>query len=131
MSHFTKIKTAMRDREALAAALRDLYPNAIVNVRDRLTLSGYRGRTETAEVAVRTVGAFGTDIGYARQPDGTLARVADDYTERHEEHQEAARRLPQRYAYHQTINEARRLGFRIMNETTTTIAAPLVQRAGR
>lgn len=126
MSHFTTIKTQMQDREALAAALRDVFPGAIVDVADSLTITGYRMQKVDGEVAVRGVGAYRTDIGFARNPDGTLSRIMDAYTAR--QRAEQLGRIPQRYSYHSTVQQARRLGFAVTNEQA--IAAPAVQRVG-
>lgn len=127
MSHYTTIKTTMRDREILAVALRDLYPDAIVDVRDKLTISGYGGRLADAQVAVRKVGLYGEDIGFAAADDGTLSMIVDSGT--NHRHAETLRRLPQRYSYHSTTTQARRLGFAVTNEQT--IAAPAVATVGR
>ena len=50
MSHFSTVKTELRDRESLLAALRDLgqEPSA-----GEQPVRGYRGQTVTADLAAR------------------------------------------------------------------------------
>jgi hypothetical protein len=79
MSHFTRMRTALRDADLLAAALREVgYAN--VEVHDSAQkVRGWGGQTRKAEVIVRTRNAGGAmaDIGFARQPDGTFAAILD------------------------------------------------------
>jgi CheY-like chemotaxis protein len=80
MSHFTRVRTTLRDRDTLAAALRACgYP--VVEVHDSpQRLSGWGSATAQAEVIVRRAdipGAAIGDFGFARQPDGSYAVVID------------------------------------------------------
>jgi Protein of unknown function (DUF1257) len=86
MSHFTRVRTSLRDAEVLAAALRRL-GFAHVEVHEQpQTLYGYRGdaRPERAEVVVRRqfIGTASNDLGFARQPDGTLEAIISAYDRR-------------------------------------------------
>jgi len=80
MSHFTRVRTTLRDRDTLAAALRASgYP--VVEAHDSpQRLSGWGSQTAQAEVIVRRAHipgpAYG-DFGFARQKDGTYAVVID------------------------------------------------------
>jgi 3-deoxy-D-arabino-heptulosonate 7-phosphate (DAHP) synthase len=81
MSHFTRMRTALRDPRILARALGEL-GFATVGVHDTpQRLHGYWGRLggESAEVVIRKDDASGAsaDIGFARQPDGSFAIVLD------------------------------------------------------
>lgn len=83
MSHFTRIRTRLRDPEILAAALREVgHPHVEVHDQPQ-TLYGYRGdaRPEKAEVIVRRkhIGAASNDIGFARQPDGSFEAIISEY----------------------------------------------------
>jgi hypothetical protein len=61
MSHFSSVKTELRDRQALVEALTDLgHPPAPESCQVR----GYRGQTVTADVAVPQ--PHGADIGFRR-----------------------------------------------------------------
>ena len=59
MSHFSTVKTELRDRDALLAALGDLGHDPR---QGSLSVRGYRGQTQTAELAVAQ--ANGADIGF-------------------------------------------------------------------
>jgi hypothetical protein len=80
MSHFTRVRTTLRDRDMLAAALRASgYP--VVEVHDSpQRLSGWGSQAAQAEVIVRRAhipGHVYGDFGFARQADGTYAVVID------------------------------------------------------
>ncbi len=76
MSHFTKIKTLIREQERLCEALRELHHQ--FRQGENLVVRGDRGNTQTAQVVVNTGCSY--DIGYQRQGDGTYEAVADwDY----------------------------------------------------
>jgi hypothetical protein len=83
LSHFTRIRTRLRDPGILAAALREVgHPDVEVHDQPQ-TLYGYRGdaRPEKAEVIVRRkhIGAASNDIGFARQPDGSFEAIISEY----------------------------------------------------
>ena len=73
MSQFTTVKTVIRDRETLCAALRQLHHT--FREGEQLSVRGYQGLTERAEVVVETGCAY--DIGFRRETDQTYAAVAD------------------------------------------------------
>lgn len=86
MSHFTRVRTALRDPRLLADALRAVgYPQAEVHDQPQV-LYGYRGdaRPERAEVVVRRkhVGSASNDIGFARQADGTFEAIISEFDRR-------------------------------------------------
>lgn len=81
MSHFTRVRTTLRDASTLAAALRAVgYPEVEVHDRPQ-RLHGWGSQSAQAEVVVRRAHipghAFG-DFGFARQPDGAFDIVIDD-----------------------------------------------------
>ena len=63
MSHFVKIRTQIREREHLVAALRDLHHQ--FQEGENLVVRGYAGNRERAEVVVSTGSEY--DIGFRRQ----------------------------------------------------------------
>jgi hypothetical protein len=73
MSHFTTLKTVVRDRDVLCEALRFLHHE--FRVGENLSVRGYQGQTESAEIVVQTGCAY--DIGFRREPDQTYGAVAD------------------------------------------------------
>jgi hypothetical protein len=81
MSHFTRLRTALRDPRVLARALGEL-GFARVEVHDTpQPLHGYWGQTgaEAAEVVIRRkdARAASADIGFALQRDGSYAAILD------------------------------------------------------
>ena len=73
MSHFTKVKTVIRERELLCDALRQLHHQ--FQEGEGLTVRGYSGNRETAQVVVNTGSAY--DIGFQQQSDQTFTCCAD------------------------------------------------------
>jgi hypothetical protein len=73
MSHFTKVKTVIRDQVVLCEALRQLHHQ--FREGENLTVRGYQGGTQTAQVVLNT--GCNYDIGFQRQADQTFDAVAD------------------------------------------------------
>jgi len=73
MSHFTQVKTVIRDQAVLEEALRQL--NYGFETGEELPIRGYEGNTELGQVVVDTGSTF--DIGFQRQGDGTYQLCAD------------------------------------------------------
>ena len=65
MSHFLRIRTQLREREHLVAALRDLHHQ--YQEGENLLVRGYRGNQERAEVVVNTGSQY--DIGFQHKAD--------------------------------------------------------------
>ena len=118
MSHFTTIKTVIRDRETLCEALRSLHYE--FRVGENLSVRGYQGRTERAEVVAKTGCAY--DIGFQRQADQTFGAVADwDWGIKREAQAEFQRetflqRVNQAYARCGVIQQAKIHGYIIEEE---------------
>ena len=75
MSHWTKMKTTMKNKEALVAALKKMYPEH--EIVENTQCRGYMGNKEKCEIVVKGMtGAY--DIGY-KLKDGTYEQVADWY----------------------------------------------------
>ena len=90
MSHFTEIRTKIKDKQALLAALKAMKwrgchgrePN--IEVHDTPQhLYGYRGdrRSDKAEIIIRRgdVGSSSNDMGFTKQADGTYKAIISDY----------------------------------------------------
>jgi len=73
MSHFTTIKTVIRERELLCDTLRHLHHE--FREGERLLIRGYQGNQAHGEVVVNTGSEY--DIGFQRQQDETFAVCAD------------------------------------------------------
>ena len=80
MSHFTRMRTTLRDPQVLAAALKAVgYPQVEVHDGPR-QLRGWGGGTAMAEVIVRREHISGSvigDFGFARGADGKFELVID------------------------------------------------------
>ena len=113
MSHFSQIKTKLRNLSSLEAALTDIGADWKAGPQP---VRGYQGQTRTADLVIEQENGYDvgfslnsetleyelvTDLQYWRQPwsvDGFLNRVN------------------QRYAYHTVLNETSRKGFQIAEQ---------------
>ena len=81
MSHYTRVRTTLRDAEVLAEALKEV-GFAEVEINDTpQPLHGFAGPAGVtrAELIIRRQNAAGAsaDIGFARSPDGSFTAVMD------------------------------------------------------
>ena len=112
MSHFTTIKTQIKDIDALCSALREmglaLFPNA--NAR------GYSSNHTHGNFVIRLNGPY--DIALNKQPDGSYGLIADLYAG-HVENEVGQNygKLLQLYGIHKTMQEARKKGYSAMRKT--------------
>jgi Leu/Phe-tRNA-protein transferase len=121
MSHFTAIRTQLKDPIALQKALVDLGFAQVEVHETAQPLYGYQGdrRSDLAEVIVRRhyVGALSNDIGFKQQADGTFTAIISEY-DRPRYSQAWLNQLTQRYGYHQLKQIAPAQGFTIEEEET-------------
>lgn len=119
MSHFTRMRTALRDRRMLARALAELGLTEVEVHDTPQRLHGYFGGAgaETAEVVIRKKDARGAsaDIGFARQPDGSFAIVLDAMDTRRYGSAWLAR-LTQAYGYVAALDYAQAHGYEVMTD---------------
>ena len=112
MSHFTTIKTQIKDIDALRLALREmglaLFPNA--NAR------GYSSNETHGDFVIRLRGIY--DIALNKQPDGSYGLIADLYAG-HVENEVGQNygKLLQLYGIHKTMQEARKKGYSALRKT--------------
>ncbi len=107
MSHFTRVKTQLKNVETLKAALKDIgYTVEIGNVR------GYNGQLANADLVVRTGQDY--DIGFRREGD-EMVMVADFWGLRIDR---AAflNEISQRYAYRTVMEQAEQQGWSSVSE---------------
>lgn len=121
MSHFTSIKTQIKDVNALKKALADVGFND-VEVHDTAErLYGFEGslRRETAEVIIRRkyLGSASNDIGFKQQDDGHFEAVISSY-DRYKYSQPWLNQVTQRYGYHFLMATAPSEGFSVEEEET-------------
>lgn len=115
MSHFTTLKTMIREKDYLCEALRDLH--YAFREGEGLTVRGYRNNTERAQVVVDTGCAY--DIGFQRQSDQTYAMCADWWGVQNNSpiRQDAfLNQVNQQYAYHAVKNQVMEKNFIIEEE---------------
>ncbi|MFI0479475.1 DUF1257 domain-containing protein [Actinomadura sp. 9N215] len=90
MSHFTRVRTTLRDADLLAKALAAVGFTAVETHDDPQTLYGYQGdaRPERAEVIVRRrhIGRASNDIGFRRQSNGSFEAIISDYDRHRYDH---------------------------------------------
>ncbi len=111
MSHFTRVRTQLRNTETVKQALEDLG----FTVRpDTSTVRGYNGQEVRADLVVDTGSSF--DLGFVREGDN-LTLVADFWGLRLDR-QAFLNRLTQRYAYLTILEQAQSQGWQAMTEET-------------
>ncbi|MFM7204874.1 MAG: DUF1257 domain-containing protein [Myxococcota bacterium] len=115
MSHFSRVKTTVKNLVSLKTALEDLgieYEEALGMVRVR----GWQGAEELAELVIKTGTQY--DIGVRRMASGEYELIADWWAlEEHGLKQETfLQRITQRYAYHEVKAQAENQGYSVEEE---------------
>jgi hypothetical protein len=120
MSHFSQIKTQIRNLESLQEALTDL---GIDWKPGPCQVQGYRGQTHNAEVAILPPGVAAAiaqdndyDIGF-RWNGQEYELVADlQYWQQDLSVEGFLRKITQRYAFHTVMKETARAGFQVAEQ---------------
>jgi hypothetical protein len=111
MSHFSQIKTQIRNLNSLQAALTDL---GIDWKSGSKTVRGYRGQTRNAEISIEQDNGY--DVGFSWNGK-EYELVADmQYWQQSWSVEGFLRQVTQRYAYHTVVNETARQGFQIAEQ---------------
>ena len=111
MSHFSNIKTKIRNLNSLKAALQDL--NIDCKPEPGI-VRGYRGKTHQAEVVVEQTNNY--DFGFSWNG-SEYELVADlQYWQQPLTVEGFLRQVTQRYAYHTVVNETANQGFSIAEQ---------------
>ncbi|MFQ3617213.1 MAG: DUF1257 domain-containing protein [Cyanobacteriota bacterium] len=111
MSHFSQIKTQIRDLTSLQQALTDLGVSWKAGPRP---VRGYRGQTHEAEVVIEQDNGY--DVGFSWNGQ-EYALVSDlQYWQQPLSVDGFLRRVTQRYAYHTVVKETSRQGFQVSEE---------------
>ncbi len=120
MSHFTSVKTKIKDLICLKRALDDLafeYDEALEE--QLVTVRGYQGETTEAVLSIRASKTY--DIGVKATQDGTFEFVADWWgveSTRGVGEEEFIKKLTQRYSYHKVMEEIRKKGYTLEEEVS-------------
>jgi Protein of unknown function (DUF1257) len=111
MSHFSQIKTQIRNLGSLEAALNDM---GIAYQTGTATVQGYRGQTNEAQVAIAQENGY--DIGF--RWNGTEYELVADlqYWQQPLTVDGFLRQVTQRYAYHTVVNETTKQGFQVAEQ---------------
>ncbi|OKH28399.1 DUF1257 domain-containing protein [Chroogloeocystis siderophila] len=111
MSHFSQIKTQIRNLSSLQAALTDLGINWKSGPR---AVRGYRGQTRNAEITIEQENGY--DVGFSWNGK-EYELVADlQYWQQNLSVEGFLKKITQRYAYHTVLNETSRLGFQVAEQ---------------
>ncbi len=111
MSHFSQIKTQIRDLTSLQSALTDLGVEWKAGPQE---VRGYRGQTRTAEIVIEQDNGY--DIGFTRN-DQAYELVADlQYWQQPLSVEGFLKRVTQQYAYHTVLKETERQGFQLTEQ---------------
>jgi Protein of unknown function (DUF1257). len=116
MSHFTIIKTQLRDRDLLCQALQKMGFDTVELHDTPQPLYGYEGdmRPERAEVIVRRqfIGELSNDIGFQKQKDGSYSAIISDF-DRWQYDQQWLGKLGQCYGYLALLKSAQEQGLTV------------------
>jgi hypothetical protein len=109
MSHFTTIKTQIKDTTALRAACNELGFAMLENASTR----GYINNQTKGEYVIQLKGPY--DIALNKNPDGTYG-LTTDWWDGHVEKEVGANfgKLLQLYGVHKTMLEARKKGLSVL-----------------
>lgn len=121
MSHFTAVKTKIRNMLALERALKDLkYEVNLAEEGQRVSVRGYQGQTTDAVACIKASKTY--DIGVKLTADGTYEFVADWWgveTTRGVTEEEFIKQLTRRYSYHVIMDEVKKKGYTLETEEET------------
>jgi hypothetical protein len=111
VSHFTSIKTQIKDEQALRDACAEMGLQVLENAEAR----GYDTNRVRGDLVIRLKGPY--DVALTRQPDGTFG-LATDWYDGHVEKEVGANygRLLQLYGVHKASREARRRGYTVRRQ---------------
>lgn len=111
MSHFSQIKTQIRNLGSLEAALNDL---GISYQTGNAVVQGYQGQTHEAQVAIAQENGY--DIGF--RWNGTEYELVADlqYWQQPLTVDGFLRQVTQRYAYHTVVTETTKQGFQVAEQ---------------
>jgi hypothetical protein len=120
MSHFTTVKTKIKDLVALREALKDLNIN-FTDSTDEVgaTVKGYQGDTQEARISIHISKSY--DIGVKVDAQGNVSFAADWWgveTTRGWSEEEFLQKITRKYSYHKVLKEIEDRGYEL--ESTET-----------
>lgn len=116
MSHFSQIRTKIRNLPSLQSALSDL---GIDWKSGPSPVRGYRGSTQTAEIVIEQKNGF--DIGFRLNPESEEYELVADlqYWQQSLSVDGFVNQISQRYAFHTVLEATSQEGFQVAEQTTT------------
>lgn len=118
MSHFTSVKTKIKDLVCLIRALKDLnYNFSQATQEQQVHVRGYQGQSLDAELSIHASKTY--DIGVKLTADGSYEFVADWWgieTTRGVTEEDFIKQVTQRYSYHKVMEEVKKRGFTLETE---------------
>ncbi len=113
MSHFSQIKTKLRNLSSLQLALSDAGVRWQAGPKE---VRGYQGDTQTAEIVIEQDNGY--DVGFKQDSEtGNYELVADlQYWKQPLSVQGFLNQVTQRYAYHTVLNESASQGFQVSEQ---------------
>ncbi len=112
MSHFTKIKTVLKDKECLLESLKNLDYKVEVNT----SIKGYQGKTTHGDIVIKTNSSY--DVGFVKNATDTYDIVADWYGARRaigKSKKVFTEEVQKEYTINKTIKTVRKKGYRIQS----------------
>ena len=109
MSHFTRIRTKLRNITTVQRALEDLG----YNVQEDGKVRGYGGGQTNADLVVTMGGQY--DVGFSQQKTGEVLMVADLWGLKIDKNT-FLNQINQRYAYFTVMEQAEAQGFQVTTE---------------
>jgi hypothetical protein len=122
MSHYTTIRTQIREATILVEALREMGFQQVECHEEPQHLFGYQGdqRPEMAEVIIRRqfIGAAANDVGFRRQDSGEFEAIISEYDRHTRCNAGWLQELNRRYAYNLIHEQAREQNLIVEEEQT-------------
>lgn len=111
MSHFSQIKTQIRNLDSLKEALTDLGIDWKPSTRE---VRGYQGKTHAAEITIEQENGY--DVGF--KWNGKEYELVSDlqYWQQNLSVDGFLRQITQRYAYHTVVKETAHAGFQVTEQ---------------
>ncbi|MBD2325876.1 DUF1257 domain-containing protein [Alkalinema sp. FACHB-956] len=111
MSHFSQIKTQIRNLDSLKSALSDLGMDWKAGPSE---VRGYQGSTHNAEVVIEQQNGY--DIGFAWNGQEYSLVTDLQFWQQNGSVDRFIKQVTQRYAYHTIVNESSRKGFQVAEQ---------------
>ena len=117
MSHFTTVKTQMKNKGALLQSLHDL---KLEGIKENAQGRGYRGDKRQAEIVCQSPKRADYDILFDQDSEGNYGMTADWSMMGGSSYEKEFRNMVnQRYSFNVVMEQAQTQGFTLTEETTS------------